>query len=816
MAAVQLPTDTNKLRDQLIVDQAPKAKTRTLIYDLAGLQGFVGRPFSSQHISLRQMYEMREDSVLAFAKLVSMVAVLNGKWSIECRDARKAAFLDAALRRIYGRLTLQFYMADDFGFQALVKEFGLMKPGWQFLNKEAAGGPKVEDVWNQDVDALVWEPFVPLRPEAVRPAWTDGGEFDGIKLSAAGFSLPGLTAVTEVVNGQDVQRQQVDVAHSLWVINHRDDSFGSIWGKSQFRYAFKYWQAYELALAILGRSVERKGDPVVVVRFPIGSSTRNGVEVPNDQIAMAIGKSARSGSVLVIPSEGHDDDEGGKGVPKWKVEYLNADEKFDRLESILSYLDTQKFRARMLPEQAVTEGRGGTSSRNVAEVMGTRSAEMQIAAQIEWDAIINQYMIPQLAEAHYPILSDAPARKVTKSFGDDEAALLKTLIESKANASSDSLPIDWLAVAELLEIPVFEGAELDKFNKAQEALAKRAESMPPPATPAPAAGGNAGVTRDTGFYYDARDLIELADDESLLASLPPTKHYEDQAIVSQVRLVRKLWKAALAEQYESFASYLESDVIDLSDLDLADKPTPKKIADKIMAGWKFSSDAYRETIKRTAQALGFVFSRAGTLELKRSNVSLDGWNPDEKELASWVKKNAASMVRKVESTTRTQLNAFLLSQVQEDRNAKQIAGEIRKHFSEFPSWRADLIGREEVRQFYNAATLFAGKAAKRRVQALDARLGPTDHVCEERNGRIFDIEDAFREDAKEHPRGTLAWRILPDGADLAIEYVNAEEAGDDAARIDREKSKIYLREGLSAVAEGEYLIQAVDWLERST
>lgn len=818
--ATTLPAEVAKLRTALLQDQAPLAKERTPIFDPAIVQGYAGKPHSSRHLTLSQMHEMREDAILMFARLVEMVPIITGKWSIECADARKAAFLDHALRQIYGRMTIQFFMAGDFGWQALVKNFGLTVPGWRYLNKDAKDGPRNELVWDQGgIPALIWEPFTPLKPESVEPAWTEKGDFDGIKLRGNGFSLPGLTTITEVINGTQTQREKVDVQHSLWVVNQRDFVFGSIWGRSQFRSAFKYWYAYEMALAILNRSVERKGDPVVVVRFPKGSSTYKGREVDNQVIAFDIGRQARSGSVLTIPSEGHEEDEGGKGVPKWAVEYLTGEEKFDKLESILAYLDTQKLRSMNLPEQAVTEGRGGTSSRNVAKVMGTRSAEMQVTTQVEHDDIVNRYMLPQLAQAHYPILSDAPARKVTQSFGDDEAALLRQLLESRANSSSGQLPVDWVKAMEILNLPVLEGDALDNFYQAQEKLAARAEAAKPPPQEAKP-NGPAGVT-ETGFYYDARERYEFADDADLLASLPPTKHYQDPAILASARLMRKLWHALLSEVYESFAEHLDSDdikleeIIELAKSDDEDERN-QKIVDAIMKGWNFTSKTYADTVARTATLLSDVFSRAGTIELKRASLSADGWKPGEKDLAKWVKANAARMVRRVDATTQRQLSSFLLKQVKLNQNAPKIATEIRKHFSDFPDWRADLIAREETRRFYNAATLFAAKANKRNVQALDARLGAdrSDHDCIKRNGRLFDPDAAFLEDDQEHPRGTLAWRIMPGNTELSIVSIEASEAGDRAAWVDREDGKIYLRDDLSLADQGDYLVQAGEWLER--
>lgn len=814
-----LPADTKKLREQLQQDQAPSARGRTPLVDVAGIQGVLGRQHSSRRITLNQMYEMREDSILSFAKLMRMVAILTSKWYIECADAQKAAFLDNALRRIYGRLTLQFFISQDFGFQGLVKSFGLLNPGWMYLNKDAPSGPKMEKVWDQgeDIPALVWEPFVTLRPENIWPRWNDAdGSFNGIRLSTTGFVMPGVSTFTETnAQGKEQVRDVVDLRHSLWVVNQRDEEFGSIWGRSAFRSAFDYWWGQKLAMTILNRSVERKGDPAVVVRYPKGSSTYGGAEMDNQAIAFRIGQMARSGSVLAIPSESHDEDDGGKNNPKWSVEYLTADDKFDKVESIMSYLDTQKFRAMMLPEQAVTEGRGGTSSRNVAKEMGQRSQELQIAVQTEHDSIINNYMLEQLAEAHYPILSKEPARKVTKSFGDDEAELGKTLLESMANKDANQLPIDWRALAERYNLETITPEEV---AAEKERRVKDAQAMMPPPVPANPNNGKAGVT-DTGFYYDAKERIELSEDETLLASLPPTKHYQDRAVLATTRLLRKLWFEMLTEHYDGFARYLEEDDVVLEDVDLAESDEQKrqrKIVKAIMDGWSFASEAYTSTIKRTASALGSIFARAGELELKRASVALDDWNPDERELAKWIKDNAASMVRKVENTTRKHLREFLTEQVRLDANAPTIAKELRKSFSDFPAWRADLIARNEVRRFYNAATLFAARSAGREVQAIDAQLGEdrSDPVCIARNGRLFNVEAAFKEDAKEHPRGTLAWRIMPGSTALSIVRVSAKEAGDFAARIDRKEGVIYLREGLSQEHEGAYLLQVGDWLER--
>lgn len=827
MAAPPLPREVQQLREKLLVDQAPSARARTDYFDPTRFAARFGRPYSSRRLSIDTMMEMRTDAILRFAQLVSLISLFTAKWRIECASARKAQFIDHALRRVIGRLLLQFYQSWNFGWQAIVKEFGLMSPNWEFLDVNAEGGPKSSLVWDggPEVPALVWEPFVPLPPAMVAPVWTSGGAFNGIALAKTGALNPGgygfptvpmnegdfiglPSDVLSYFTGDDDQQRtlKVDVQNSLWVVNERDDQWGSIWGNSRLSYAYKYWWAYEMTLGILNRSVERKGDPTIIVAYPSGSSRVNGADVDNQTIAFSIAQKARSGAVLAVPSEVWGEDTAtANQAPKWSVSTLKYEADFEQLLKVLEYFDTMKFRAMMVSELSIAEGSGGTSSRNVAAETGQRTSEAQVITQVEWDEIINRYMIPQLADANFPELKDEPARKVTQAFGENEATLAADLLRSIANANPDSLPVDKSSLLGRFQIDALQGEQLAKWERD---MAAKAEQSQPPEVPAQP-GGAAG-TVDTGFgvlYYDAPERIELDDDETLLASLPATKHYSDRAVLAQTRLVRKLWKELLTDQYEHFASQLESGNLDLAQ---RDRKFDQR-AQRIVRGWSYGGKAAAK-IKRIAAALAVVFARAGALELAASNLSANNWDPSDKQLVEWMRNQTASMVRSIDETTRKQLSTYLAAQLQADASVKQIADGVRKHFSEFPAWRADLIAREETKHFYNAATLFAAeKAGVEQVQALDAQKGPTDAECEHRNGRLFSIEDAWAESSREHIRGTLSWRIVPAGIRLSLTYVSEEEAGGVAARFDPEERAIHLVKGLDPAEEGRYLEQLVRW-----
>jgi intein/homing endonuclease len=364
----------------------------------------------------------------------------------------------------------------NFGWQSLVKEFGQLDPGWEFLDKKRRGRP-------QGRQGLGRQPLPGARVGALRAA-------------AAGVGRAGVDAGRPVQRHRPQQRRgrrrlraaddrraqrrrrrraaRVDGPlhqrrpapegrhrNSLWVTNERDGQWGRIWGFPRLAYAFKYWWSGELALGILNRSVEKKGDPTIVVAFPTGSSMVGGVEVSNRDIAFEIGNKARSGSVLAVPSEVWGDDMAtANQAPKWKIDTLKLEADFDSLVKVMGYFDTMKFRSMLVSELALAEGREARARRNVAATTGERTAEAQIFTQTEWDEVINRYMIPQLADANFPELADVPARKVTQAFGEDEANLAADLIRSMANANPALLPVDWKAVLERFQVDSLEGDQL--------------------------------------------------------------------------------------------------------------------------------------------------------------------------------------------------------------------------------------------------------------------------------------------------------------------------------------------------------------------
>jgi hypothetical protein len=808
-------SDQEDLRQLLESDPAPSLQVRTEQAVLRGIMSYLGGggTASSRSIPLNHRYEMRTDAIIAYAHLLSLASQLSAKWKIKCRNPQKAAAVDQSLQRIYGSFVLQTSEARHFGWQAMVTEFEDIYPDWEYI--DGVGEERqVKKVWDEgNIPMKTWAPCVQLRPETVAPHWSAAGRFAGIELGTVGpWSFP-TTLISSVSNGTSTVKEVVPVERSLWIVHNRHGEFGSAWGSPRTQNVYKFWKAYEAILAVINTAVQRKGDPLWIVLYPDGSTPwgADGAVLPNQVVAKLIARQARSGAVLTMPSEMFEKDAGG--ARKWDIVPVKFEDTLDKLLEIAKYLDIMKFRAMFISELSVAEGSGGSSSRNVAAVTGTKSDTLQFAAQLELDEQINRYLIPTYCDVNFPELRADPIEKVTLAFGDDEAQLLAELLKSRANANPDALPVDWVKGLERFNIDT---TDPQSILNAEKRLVEEAKNRVVP--PTPAGAQESGTQKETGFYYPPSEHIYLTSSRNnarLINSLPPIRPFQDMAIINDMLSVQAAWGSLLSDQYEDLARFIERDESEVDEVGLADeKSTPKQIAERIVRSWRFDGKRVEGVVTRTKAALSSIFSRAFEVETKSAGLEVpEKWDPSKGRAGKWIDNNTGRLIKGVEKTTKDQLTTYLADALKTDKSAKQIADGVRAHFSEFPSWRADLIARQETTSFYRAATLFAAEAQGKKVQAIDARLGEhrSDKKCIDRNGRLMDVVAGWRAHEEEHPRGTLAFRIVR--TDLSVEYVGREEQPDVAARIDKERGVVHLRDDLDGEDEGRYLIQAVDWIE---
>lgn len=499
-----------RLKRRLAQDRRPNTRTSTEQWiNWSSLGDMIGQPYSLTKIPISKLEEMQRDPMLSFGLTFIKVPLVRAPWYIQSTDAKRAAFVDAALRRIYGRFILAYSNCFSFGYSAMVKRFEYFKPDWTYIEKDDEAGTE-KPVWDDPkIDALVWKPFIPLNPRFSAPHWNSKGEFAGIDFSPS--TTGGAYGTTgfpfdQISGNQKVADIPLDWA--LWATNEKDSVYGSLWGYPRLGYAYRYWWSYWYKFGLSDRAFEKWADPPVFVYHP----TEDAYTDPNDpdtlvnfsDEAIALAEKIRSGANASLPSEVQSNLEDGRlsGVRKWEVTQLESKTNFDALDATFKYLDVLKLRSMMVPEQSLVEGQGGSSSRNVAEKFGDIFQESQAVVMEEIDDLLNRYVIPQLLEANFGT-GGPTCTKITTGFNRQDIEAMRSILEVFANKDMP-MPVDVREALEYLGVPTMSPSqfskELDRRAKEQEA------QVGPPVIQAQ--GGKAGVTQ-TGLYYDDRERITI-------------------------------------------------------------------------------------------------------------------------------------------------------------------------------------------------------------------------------------------------------------------------------------------------------------------
>jgi hypothetical protein len=515
------------------------------------------------------------------------------------------------------------------------------------------------------------------------------------------------------------------------------------------------------------------------------------------QLALGIGDSAKGGGTVAMPGQtinGYDDRP--TSIREWMIQELEVKGDMTHFVESFEYLDVMKLRSLWIPEQALMEGKGGTSSRNVAseEIGIHKEGAAQLAQEI--DNELNRYVIPDLVYTNFPEF-DGTVEKVTTGFTDaDQKTLDSTLALLGQNDAAALRHIDVRELLNRLGMPLVSVKEIERQNEeAQKALQ---ESVPDQVIPN---DGNAGVTKQ-GFYIAGRPTITLSDTSEFVDKLPNSKHYEDKVILSQAKALRQRWKNEYADIYEDFADFVSRQNFS-EEVDLAEE----SLADKLVTAWSYSRDKLSSLLSDSHSIGEKIIARAGQREFKRI-VTDEDWIPDPDEVADFLAERGAIYVKAVDETIKDELRRYLSSAIADGMSQQDIVSGIREHFSDFPSWKADRLVRTEVRDGYNFATIAAGeRAGVKIVQIFDALKGEevSDPECIERNGKFFTIGQALSEVLKEHPNGTSEIRLTK-RQNLSVEHVS--ELPDDEntlAYFDEQNGIVYIKDNIPFELELKYL-----------
>jgi hypothetical protein len=474
--------DAKLLRDRLVMsrEQSPTSKQQSSAFvSWKQIQNVLGQPFDAQRIPLSKLYQMRFDPMIAFALSFIKVPLVRAPWYIECDDPQVKVFVTKALEDIYSSFIFQYANCLDFGYTAMVKRFQYAKPDWRYFDEESQTEKPVWD--STTVDAITWKPFVSLPPETVTPRWNGEGEFDGIQYDAPA-NITGF-----YTNIDERGTRYVDGDHSLWATNERDKVFGSLWGYPRLGYSYRFWWSYWYNWALADQYFEKHADPPPIVYYPNDENSvidEYGNVTNYRDVAISVGESIRSGSTVAMPSDpvmGFD--EKPLNMKKWQIEYLQQPNNFGAFNDRFEYLDVAKLRSMLVPEQSLIEGKGGTSSRNVASQNYDSFMQQQGVLMADIDNVINRYMIPQLIAVNFPDKVHVSCKKITRGFAEQDVDFAKQIIQLIGQQDPTQLKVDIDAVMERLGI---QQKTKEQMIKEQEELQKQVNaSMPPGNSPAP-------------------------------------------------------------------------------------------------------------------------------------------------------------------------------------------------------------------------------------------------------------------------------------------------------------------------------------------
>ena len=833
------------------VDQAPTVAQQTPT-DTAwsAMRDVLGPPFDSERVTLYQMRQMRKDAMIAFGLHYIKVPLVRAEWHIEARDkdgpnAQVAAFVDAALRPIYARYIFQRTLALDFGYQGMVKRFIMKNPGGIYNDtREENEENRIKPIWDEgSVEPVIWKAPVPLRPELVKPVFDDKtGEFAGMTYEAPQVAKPkGARKAKSVM--------EIDVYHSLWGTNAKDDELGSIYGFPRTGHARDYWWSYKFLFQLSNRGYERVAIPPVVAFHPEGSSVideTTGETQPNWQIALEMADRLRSNAVAAVPSTMA---EAGMGEASnsqraWDFKFLETPfQSLAIFDERFNYLNVMKLRSVWVPEQAFIEGEGGTSSRNVAAQMSEVFVSSQALLMDEIDDEINRYMIPQLLIVNFPefVNNGGHAHKVSHGFRKEDIEFYKQILQlvGQSDPARIANEVDFTELLRRMNTPLRDPNDLERERlQIAEQLAMQGPPLVPPgpgnvgvianpnanpgftnggSAPGVGTGGAAGAA--AGFstiYIQPNEHIEilLADAEDFVANLPTSKHYSDKTIRSLALQLRRVWEAHFRRLYPDFARY----VAGVDSIELADdrekrvrisKRTAERAAKRLMKGFGIDSEEMEKLAKRSAEIIRKMIDRAAKLDIKSTRIES---SIDEDDFDSFVREQTGRLIKLTDRTFREDMYGFLVRSIREGKGPKEIGDDIQAHHEGTPGVRADRIARSETRDSVNAATLLSGEAAGiRYVRASDGE--DFDEECARRNGRLYTIREAWKELRKEHPNGTLGFDLIP-RANFSVEYVEEmpEAAPDDSVAYFDEASEtafiVFNSDGTDEYLSklGEYLI----------
>jgi hypothetical protein len=399
--------------------------------------------FMPDRISLNTLYKMRRDPMIQLGLHFIKVPLTNARWKIEGPDEQEAAFLTWCTEQIWQKLLTSMLLSLEFGFSGIIKRWKLGRP------------PESLGLWNNTIDAIIPDDAYALPPSLIVPRFTKDGKFNGIEYYGSGTG-----------------KKDIPDEYVMWFTHDLEASFGNLYGFPRIGYGYPYWRSYWFRWLLYDRHFEQDADPPLIIWGPSGTyETEDGSVRSYRDDGLALAEQLRSGAGIYLPSTPYIDarTDAPTQAKQWDVRFEYGGHNIEGFQSTFEYLDVMKLRAILVPEQALVEGKGGTSSRNVAATYGAAFADSQSVLMKYLDAAFNEFYLDKLAFYNF----GSPAgtyKKTTDSFLQENGDLMGEIIKAVAGRDPLAAGVNIKEVAKQLQFPMLteeEEAALKEEKKAE-------------------------------------------------------------------------------------------------------------------------------------------------------------------------------------------------------------------------------------------------------------------------------------------------------------------------------------------------------------
>lgn len=399
--------------------------------------------FMPDQISLNTLYKMRRDPMIQLGLHFIKVPLTNARWKIEGPDEKQAAFLTWCTEQIWQKLLTSMLLSLEFGFSGIIKRWKLGRP------------PEDLGLWTNTVDAIIPDDAYALPPSLIVPRFTKDGKFNGIEYFGSGTG-----------------KKEIPDEYVMWFTHDLEASFGNLYGFPRIGYGYPYWRSYWFRWLLYDRHFEQDADPPLIIWGPSGTyedDQGNPRSYRDDGLALA--EQLRSGAGIYLPSTPYIDarTDAPTQAKQWDVRFEYGGHNIEGFQSTFEYLDVMKLRAILVPEQALVEGKGGTSSRNVAATYGAAFADSQSVLMKYLDAAFNEFYLDKLAFYNFGVPAGT-YKKTTDSFLQENGDLMGEIMKTVVSRDAMEAGVNLKEMAKQLQFPMLteEEAAALKAEKQEE------------------------------------------------------------------------------------------------------------------------------------------------------------------------------------------------------------------------------------------------------------------------------------------------------------------------------------------------------------